>query len=449
MIPFGVLADDLTGACDTGVAFSARGARVLVLTSPEAPLPGPDAAAAAPWDVVVLNTDSRHLAPDLAARRVRDGRDRLERGGWPVRYKKIDSTLRGPLAAEAAPLLAAGTLLVAAPAFPAAGRTVAGGVLCVQGRPVHETEFGRDRHNPVTESHLPTLLAAALSHPASPAQGGGPPPVATLAPAELEQGDAGARLAEMRAGGVRVAVGDAASDAHLEALAEALVEAWDATGAPLVAMGSAGLAHALAGCLLPEAARAERPQGFPRPGAVLVVAGSRSAVTRNQVQALLGEPGTPGLALYAADLDAPDWAAHADTWVAAQAGVLRHAAAEGARALVVAMAPDIGPEPPPERFAQRSERLNAALGALARRCADELALAGLVLTGGDIARAVLRALGSEALQLGPEVLPGIALGWPVGGAQAGLPLVTKAGGFGGPEALCEAVHFLRHGAPRS
>ena len=96
---------------------------------------------------------------------------------------------------------------------------------------------------------------------------------------------------------------------------------------------------------------------------------------------------------------------------------------------------------------------NAALGALAAVLAGPSApnagpaLGGLVVTGGDIARAALRALGGEALQLGPQVLPGVALGWPVGGAQGGLPVVTKAGGFGEPDALRQAAHFLRHGAP--
>lgn len=441
MSPFGVLADDLTGACDTGVAFSARGARVLVLVTPEAPLPAQNAGGA--WDVVVQNTESRHLAPAEAAHRVRDGNARLGLGGWPVRYKKIDSTLRGALAAEAAPLLAAGSSLVVAPAFPAAGRTVVGGVLRVGGRPVHQTEIGRDRHNPVPESHLPTLFQRAL-YLAS----GASAPVGTLTLGEVQQGEARACVQAIQAQGMRVLVADAESDTHLDTLAEALVEAWD-IGAPVVGVGSAGLAHALATWLLPEIAPAPRPAGFPRGGAVLVVAGSRTAVTREQVQALLDEPGTYGLALDAAALDEDDWNAYADAWVAEQVSALRRAAAEEAQTLVVAMMPEDGPEPTPRLFARRSGRLNAALGALARRCADELALAGLVLTGGDIARAVLRALAGEALQLGPEVLPGIPLAWPVGGAQAGLPLVTKAGGFGGPEALCSSVHFLRHGTLRS
>jgi uncharacterized protein YgbK (DUF1537 family) len=141
--------------------------------------------------------------------------------------------------------------------------------------------------------------------------------------------------------------------------------------------------------------------------------------------------------------------------VAARAAELAALARADAAALVLTLATGAGAEDP-ARFARRSRRLNAALGALVARVlaaqaaappAGSPALGGLVLTGGDIARAVLGALGGEALQLGPEVLPGIPLGWPVTGPQAGLPVVTKAGGFGGAEALCDAVRCLRQGVP--
>jgi D-threonate/D-erythronate kinase len=424
MTPFGVLADDLTGACDTGVAFSTRGARVLVLAEPESPLPPLAASGEAAWDVLVLNTDSRHLPPQAAGAQVAAARARLAGAGWPVRYKKVDSTLRGPLAAELRPLLAGGALLVVCPAFPAAGRTVQGGVLRVQGTPVHETEIGRDRHNPVPESHLPSLLGRLGV------------PVAALAPEALDVGPPGPR----------VIVADASADAHLDALAAALAPAWErAAATPVVAVGSAGLARALAARLLPTPAAAALPPSFPRPGAVLVLAGSRTDVTRRQVQALAAEPGVHARVLEPAALDAPDWPARAQGWVAGHADALAGAVAAGARTLAVSVAPAPAAETP-QRFAARSQRLNAALGALVAALAQRMALAGLVLTGGDVARAALRAVEASALQLGPEMLPGIALGWPVGGTQPGLPLVTKAGGFGGPEALLECARFLRHGA---
>src|SRR5690606_20150907 len=46
-------------------------------------------------------------------------------------------------------------------AFPATGRTLKGGVLFVDGRPVTETSAATDPVTPVTQSHVPTLLDAA------------------------------------------------------------------------------------------------------------------------------------------------------------------------------------------------------------------------------------------------------------------------------------------------
>jgi len=67
---------------------------------------------------------------------------------------------------------------------------------------------------------------------------------------------------------------------------------------------------------------------------------------------------------------------------------------------------------------------------------------GVVLTGGDTALLVLWALGARGIRLEREVLTGIPFGRLVGGACTDLPVVTKAGGFGPPEALVRAVRFL-------
>jgi uncharacterized protein YgbK (DUF1537 family) len=76
---------------------------------------------------------------------------------------------------------------------------------------------------------------------------------------------------------------------------------------------------------------------------------------------------------------------------------------------------------------------------------DVAPLAGLVLMGGDVAFAVSAALEVEALWLRGEVQPGIPWGRYVGGLAPGLPVVTKAGGFGDDGALVEVVAFAARG----
>jgi D-threonate/D-erythronate kinase len=61
--------------------------------------------------------------------------------------------------------------------------------------------------------------------------------------------------------------------------------------------------------------------------------------------------------------------------------------------------------------------------------------AGLFLSGGDTALAVLQRLGTRAVRLEREVGSGLVFGRLMGGITEGMPVVTKAGAFGPPNAL--------------
>jgi uncharacterized protein YgbK (DUF1537 family) len=65
----------------------------------------------------------------------------------------------------------------------------------------------------------------------------------------------------------------------------------------------------------------------------------------------------------------------------------------------------------------------------------------LVLTGGETAAFVLRALGATALRLCGEVERGIPWSRVEGGLAAGTLLITKSGGFGTPQSLVACVEF--------
>lgn len=112
-----MVADDLTGACDAGVAF----APALVVLREEAVRPGSGA--------IVYCTHSRAEAPDVAAARVAVLTSRLTAAAG-VLYKKIDSMLRGNVRVELEAMLAASgrSRAIVCPAFPDQGRTVTGGV---------------------------------------------------------------------------------------------------------------------------------------------------------------------------------------------------------------------------------------------------------------------------------------------------------------------------------
>src|ERR687895_1557294 len=151
-----IIADDLTGAADTGVQFVHAGYRTAVFFRATEVLEDG-------LDAVVFDTDSRAMPAGFAAKRVVDAAHAA--GEARIVYKKLDSTLRGNVAAELAAALggARRDRAVVALAFPAAGRTTVGGSQRVHGVPVDETEMANDPHTPVREAHVPSLLAGKFS----------------------------------------------------------------------------------------------------------------------------------------------------------------------------------------------------------------------------------------------------------------------------------------------
>jgi D-threonate/D-erythronate kinase len=145
------LADDLTGALETGARFAALGIPAVVTTRPE-PAPG--------WPVTVIDTETRHLPPEDAAALIAA----VPLSGARLVYKKTDSTLRGNIAAELCALSRQmpEARIAYLPAYPALGRTVRNGHLYVDGVPVHETAFGRDALNPVAGSSVAAMLGGDL-----------------------------------------------------------------------------------------------------------------------------------------------------------------------------------------------------------------------------------------------------------------------------------------------
>ena len=122
-----IVADDLTGACDSAAAFAATRCGVRVWL-------GPGATVESDEPVQAFNTDSRGLDAQAAAESVIRAAGAISGQGRTLWFKKVDSAGRGPIAAE---LLAAhralGTrAILFAPSFPAAGRTVVEGVLRIE-----------------------------------------------------------------------------------------------------------------------------------------------------------------------------------------------------------------------------------------------------------------------------------------------------------------------------
>jgi uncharacterized protein YgbK (DUF1537 family) len=92
--------------------------------------------------------------------------------------------------------------------------------------------------------------------------------------------------------------------------------------------------------------------------------------------------------------------------------------------------------------------LNPAVGQTSMERVRELiesaagAATALVLSGGDTASLVCRALGVRRIQLEDEIVPGIPWGYLRGGAFDRFRVATKSGGFGAPHALIQVADFF-------
>ncbi len=387
-----VIADDLTGALDTGVQFSRAGVKTFVV--PNADLESSLADCDAP--VIVVDTESRHLPPDRAAVRVAFCVRTARSAGIDLFYKKTDSTLRGNVGAELSALLfaAGGKELFFVPAFPNAGRITRSGVQLVNGVPLHASSFADDPRDPVYGRSVKQIIAAQSEVPVVAVARGADP-----------------ALALAGSGKPTIIIVDAETHKDLEDIADMLA----ACGIPRLTAGCSGFAAAL-----------PRLHGLPsgpvppvvlRPP-LLVVSGSLHDCSLNQLREAESR-GMPSLVLDHGTLQHP--------------GALQRMAIEIVerlrehRVMIVRTSGRRVAEP------HEAAALPREIGRLVRRVLGTTEVPTIALFGGDTAFAVIEALRIHGLQPIEEVCPGVVVSraFRTGtGTGDVMHLVTKAGGFG-------------------
>lgn len=406
-----VLADDMTGAADSSVAFASKGMDTVVGWGD-----CPDGAGVSPR-VFSYQTDSRSAGALEAGQRQTQVLERFLSPGRTL-FKKIDSTLRGQPAAEIAAAMATmharfgSAFGILAPAFPKNGRTTVNGRVQVGGLPLEDTELWKRDHTYPT-SDLATIVASAGVCP-------------ELVPLDVVRSGHSAlrkRLRALAAKGDRMAVCDAVTQEDLEALARACLPAGDGT----FFVGAGGLSHALASC---EGGVAPvHPSLPPSTHGCLVAVGSLARASRAAARTLASTgrvfhvPVSPDVLL--------DENARTDRSTLASRVVEALDAGDDVLVeMLLGYAPSLAD----------GRRITRSLASVLKP--SGLHMSGLVVTGGETAGVLLSALGAGALRLRGEVLPGICLGLTL--SENPLPVVTKAGAFGGDDCLVRCLDHL-HG----
>lgn len=412
-VQLGVVADDITGACDVAAGVWQEGLSVEVRLGVPDASESPSPAASC---VVVALKSRTAPAAQAAADSVASARA-LRRWGAPTIYQKYCSTFDstddgniGPVADALMDDSGEHALAIGTPVTPAAGRTVHRGHLFVHDRLLSESSMARHPLTPMTDSDLVRVLSRQT-----------PRPVASVGIEEVRAGSAAIaeRIARLRAEGARHILLDAVDDADLDAIAAATA------GIPgAVLGGAAGLVTALA--RRSERRGEERREPAPE-GRRLILSGSASARTREQVAAFTGP---------VFSLDVGDLAGDAEAVIVA--ALARVAADEPV--LVTATAD-------PDRVAEAQRRWGAAeaarlvettLARIAAAAVADLGVRRLLVAGGETSGAVAAALRLGPLTVRRVAAPGVP--WMTGADAAGhrLDVCFKSGNFGQPTLFHDA-----------
>lgn len=420
----GCIADDFTGATDLANNLVRAGMRTVQMIGV------PERALDTEADAVVVSLKSRTLPSEEAVAQSLDALRWLQAHAARQIYFKycstFDSTPKGNIGPVAEALMDAmagvenADFAIATPAFPDNQRTVFKGHLFVGDVPLNESGMQNHPLTPMTDSNLVRVLQAQCGRN-----------VGLIDYKVVAQGASAirARIAELRAQGVGLAIVDAISNDDLLRLGSAV------NGMPLVTAGS-GLAIGLPANfgLAPSNAAATLPAAT---GSKAIVSGSCSPATNRQVRAFIQAGG----AAYRIDplqiAAGVDVTADALAWAAPLLGrspALIYSTAD--TDAVKAAQGQLGVH-------EAGTLLEKSLAAVARGLVA-LGVRQLVIAGGETSGACVQALDITQMKIGPQIDPGVP--WchahTQGALQVDLHLALKSGNFGADDFFTRAFSIL-------
>jgi len=416
MIKLLVIADDFTGALDTGAQFSKAGVSTFVSTNAKF-------FTDERLEVLVLDLETRHLPPCEARGRVRDAIVSALRAGIPYVYKKTDSVMRGNIGSELEGLFTSASdgPVFFVPAYPETGRTTRQGVHYIEGVPVSQTVFGNDPFNPVRDDYVPDIIANQTSRPTE----------------VITQQD----LNELKnaAQKDKILIFDAADKDEMALVAKAIA----ALGPPRLMAGCAGFA-----IYLPEMLRLNisKPEVRALGEGLLVACGSINATTLGQVE-YASRHGfttielTPKQKLTSRLTETDQGRELLDS--------LRRRYNENKRLIIMAssghenialtnqLAVEMGLD-----SNQARERIAANMGELIGSLLS-VDVGTLAVFGGDTLISVLRAVGEDGIYPIQEIQAGIVHSTFIFQGSS-MNLITKSGGFGTQDCILQIDSYTVH-----
>lgn len=389
-----IIADDLTGALDSGAQLIRRGLDVAILTR----VPSrQELESITATDVISVDTETRHIDADQAYDLVyRLTTDALAVGITTI-YKKTDSGLRGNIGAELTAVLDASKKdhLNFIPAYPATGRTTIHGVHFVNGKPLSQSIFATDPIDPVKYSRIDDLI-----HQQSDV------PVYSFHPS-----------------GRGICVFDASTDDDMKKIATQLKENNDFA----ITAGCAGFLE-----FYPlEHSKDISPHSLKLPSKLLAFCGSVNHVSRMQIACAV-KAGVPLISI-------PEEELRARSYDTCQILTQLHCHAQEPIVLVDTSSAQTAIPVQGSTAALIAEQLGMIARQLTLAQPDRL----MMIIGGDTLLGFVRAMHVNKLIPVQEIFPGVVLALYKNGNETKY-LITKSGGFGEEDQMLKVLDWLKN-----
>lgn len=253
MVKLAIIADDLTGSLDTGIKFAKEGIPTQIFLHRTIAFD----AIEADTEVIVIDTETRHLTAREAGKIVEKVVADCMLYGIRNYYKKTDSALRGHIGSELAALARkTGQTVYFIPALPREDRYTKRGIHYIRGIPVAESIFCKDPFNPVRHSKVSQIIKEEE---------------------ELNVVEWGNALSDTFSPKTEVVVFDGRTEKDLEIIADYL----EKNNKLSITAGCAGFAPHLAGRMHLRRRKPELPGGNPK---LIILSGSINSVTGAQME---------------------------------------------------------------------------------------------------------------------------------------------------------------------
>lgn len=416
MIQLLIIADDFTGALDTGVQLAACGAKTQVIVGDAGDMEGRHYSC----DVLVIDAETRHLTAEKASGIVAG----ITRAAISMKishiFKKTDSALRGNIGAELTALLdeSGETQLPFIPSYPQIGRTTENGEYLISGIAVADSVFGTDPFEPVTKSNVAELIALQSDAPC------------TLLPVPVS----GEAIPSQKG----ILVFDSRTKEDLSMIMKAMQE----KGLLHIMAGCAGFASILPGILdLEGRKKAEMPKLDPR---LLVVCGSVNPITLTQLE----NAEKKGFARYHLS---PQQKLQGGYWETEQGAQdidsIRDMLSRNQYSIIDSN--DKGSNAPTREYARIHEidldgvrlGISRSIGYIVEAIFDCPDLGTILITGGDTLLQCMQYMGVRTLEPVCEVESGIVLSR-FGYRGNNRFVITKSGGFGSANLMSNIAKMI-------